>query len=260
MNYYINCFVLFMIAFLFTNISLAQEEVVFSGWDKDIPYNWVADDSEEMVGAIVEALRDFFKEHNIKMKTRIVPWKRAMYELEIGKIDVIGAIFVTEKRKEFAVYSIPHSTLYGVVIALRAKPIVFNSWEDLIGKRGGTVSGVSFGNKFDTFLKENLEVEGVRTLDQNLDKLKAGRIDYILEYEFSARMELIKREDSSQFMILPKLVSSEKCYLAFSKKSPYKKYLPSINEKLQQMRDDGSIQELFDTYLKKAALEGAVKK
>ncbi len=255
MNDFKNCVVLFMITFLFTNTSFAQEEIVFSGWEKDIPFNWVADDSEKMVGAIVDVLRDFFKEHNIKMKTRVVPWKRALQDLEKGKIDVIGAIYLTDEREKFAAFSIPHSTLDGVVIVLRAKPIVFNRWEDLIEKKGGTVRGLSFGKEFDAFLKKNLKVEGVGTLDQNLEKLKRGRISYILEYEFSARMELLKREDSSQFMVLPKRLSEDKCYLAFSKKSPYKKYLPSINEKLQQMLDDGSLQELFDKYLKKAALE-----
>ncbi len=260
MNFFKIIFVLFMITFLFANISYSQEEVIFSGWDKDIPFNWVANDSEEMVGAIVDVLRDFFMEHSIKMKTRIVPWKRALHELEFGKIDIIGAIFLTEERKKFAVYSDPYSTLDGVVITSRANPIAFNSWEDLIGKRGGMVRGLSFGNKFDAFYKNNLNVEEIETPYQNFEKLKLGRIDYFLEYEFSARMELIKRKDSSQFIIHPKRLSSEKCYLAFSKKSPYKKYLPSINKKLQQMHADGSIQKLFNKHLKKAALEEVMKK
>ncbi|QTA88525.1 Uncharacterized protein dnm_045710 [Desulfonema magnum] len=56
-------------------------------------------------------------------------------------------------------------------------------------------------------------------------------------------------------MVLPQTVSENNIYLAFSKKSPFKRYLPSINEKFRQMLDDGSLEELFEKNIKQAALE-----
>ena len=251
---YFKYFSLFFASFLFANNSFAQEELVYSGWDESLPFNWKSVDREELDGAMVEFLRDFFKEQNIKIKTRIAPWKRVLHELKHGRVDVVGALYMVEERKKFAVYSIPYSAEGAVVIALKAKPVFFNKREDLIGKRGGAVRGLSFGKNFDTFLKEKLKIERVSTLDLNLKKLNAGRIDYILNLTFPSQVALM-RSGGDKFMILPKQLSENKVYLAFSKKSPYKKYFPAINEKIQQMLSDGSLQKLIDKYLQKAASE-----
>jgi len=83
--------------------------------------------------------------------------------------------------------------------------------------------------------------------------LLAGRLDYVINLKYATLIDMQRFGNTDKFFIHPNPISMEPVYIAFSKKSPYKKYLPYVNTKIQQMKADGTIEKWFKKYTEKAA-------
>jgi len=210
----------------------------------------------KIIGVGPELVRIIFGELGIPVKSRVQPWERTLESAKTGELDVIANIYFTRQRTKFLEYCSPHySEAKTVVITKKGRKIPFTKWEDLIGLKGGTTVGDSWGEAFDRFMAEKLDVDRVNTSSQNLDKLQAGRIDYVIASGHSAVITAEKFGHSGKITIQPVPINSEKEYIAISKKSPYLKYLPNVNRKLAELIKSGTVEKLVQKYARKASSE-----
>lgn len=208
----------------------------------------------KLIGISVELLEKAFGEIGVEVEVKDVgSWARAQEEARKGGVDLLAGAFIKEERKLYMDYIIPaFMTIPCVVWVMKNQPLKFESWNDLIGLKGGTLINNSFGEAFDKFAKENLTIEGVPRIEQAFLKLESRRNRYVIyeSYQGLAISEVIGFKDKVEY--LPKPISEEGLYFTFSKKSPcnndkFKEHLTKkVNEYLEQKMTDS----LLDKYLK----------
>jgi len=232
---------------LLTGISQASETLIASGHPQYAPIMWK--ENNTIIGAGPELVRLLFKDLKVQVKSPYRgEWSKVQEEAAAGKIDVVVGLYMTEARKASFEFSNPFAKDPVVVFVAKGKAFPYSKWDDLIGKKGTTTVGDSFGQAFDRFLSEKLTVTRSEKVDQNFAKLLNGRADYFIYAMYSGIFEADRLGITDKVELLPKEVCVENFYIGISKKSPYVKYLPQINKKLDELIDNGTVDRLIEKY------------
>ena len=192
---------------------------------------------------------------NIPIKLiHVGPWSRAQGEVKSGRVDLMAGAFYTNERADYMDYFTPvmlHTN--SVVWQRKDKMFPFNKKEDLVDKWGVTVINNSFGQEFDQYSQQNLNVLTVASLSQALRMLAADRVDYVLYEKNPAHAYATMLGLSDAIVPVMPYISSEGLYLTMSKQSPCN--LNSIKHQialaLEEMGRDG--------FTEQAVLDGVLE-
>ena len=172
-------------------------------------------------------------------------WSEAQSAARAGKADmIIGVYYNDERAKYFDYVEPPFAYDPGVVFVVSDPSFKFKGRADLVGKRGVTNEGESFGTTFDAFLKDKLTVTRVDGLRAAFDVLLTGKADYVIApfYPGTAQLARLNKEDKIESLEPPLL--SEELFVAFSKKSPCAALSPKFGAGIMEMTEDGRFQDL----------------
>lgn len=240
-------------ALLFPFLSQAQcTALTASGNAEYPPYLWrPAAAPESLDGAIALLMRDIGQLAGVNISMLYAgPWGRTQEEVAAGKIDLIAGAFFTQARTQRMDYLQPafqltHSVIWtrtGAGFAYRALP-------DLVGKRGVTVINNSFGQTFDDYARDHLQIQQVGSLDQALLMLSNGRVDYLV-YEEEPGNAYIERAGINNLQLQQPPVSSEALYLTISRQSPCN--TPQLKALLEQALRTVTADGRMEDYLRQA--------
>ncbi|SMC29629.1 polar amino acid transport system substrate-binding protein [Andreprevotia lacus DSM 23236] len=226
------------------------------------PFHWY--DGKAMTGASIELARRILDDMRFPYEIRYMgPWPRVLKEAEAGNVDIVMGLKSTPERREYMDFtSEPAFPNPMAVFVRKDKTFAFTRWDDLIGKRGGVNSGDRYGEGFDEFLHDKLNIEPVNEMGQNFKKLGADRIDYYITGLYPGMAYLADNKQDQQFVTLAKPINSGVVQVGFVKKSPCLVLLQGFNLRLQQLNAKGEPQKLLDKYLGKlrdAGKEGAAR-
>jgi polar amino acid transport system substrate-binding protein len=242
-------FTIIAVLVMFVNVAYSEDKLIFSAYSDAPPNFWVKDG--KLIGVGPELVETIFVELGVPVESKIYPWKRLLMLAEQGDVDIVAGLYFTQERAEYLEYIKPHyMSTEVVVIVAKGKAFPFKKWDDLIGLKGGSLVGDSFGGEFDKFKTEKLNFEEVGTLIQGFEMLTKGRIDYMPMSRAKAEIQARKIGFRGDVEILPVPIKSEKLYMGISKKSPFLKYLPQINQRLKQLTEQGVYEKLDLKYLK----------
>lgn len=240
-------FALAVILLLFAGTAQPSETLTASGHPQYPPIMWKEGGS--IIGAGPELVKLLFKDLNVTVRSPYRGnWDRVQEETRSGKTDVIVGLYMTEERKEYLEYSNPYARDPVVIFVAKNKAFKYAKWDDLIGKKGTTTTGDSFGQAFDKFITEKLSVARSEKVEENFAKLLDGRADYFIYAMYSGLFESERFGISEKIEFLPVNVSVENFYIGISKRSPFVKYLPQINKKLDDLIMDGTVDRLIERY------------
>jgi polar amino acid transport system substrate-binding protein len=162
--------------------------------------------------------------------------------LAAGQCDVgASAMTITEERKAALDFSDPY---YDSLQSLLVPP---NSDIAAIGDLAGKTVGVQTGTTGQSYATENAP-DGTEIVDFPSDAelwpaLQAGNIDAILQ-DLPVNIEHAKTEG---YQVVEEYPTDEQYGFAFAK-GEKTALLEAVNEQLQTMRDDGTYQEIYDSY------------
>lgn len=198
------------------------ERVVATGNPQYPPILWVdPDDETRLIGAGAELLEKALAQSNIELDMlNVGPWARAQEEVRSGRVDLLAGAFLTRQRLGYMDYIHPAFAEVPSVIFVRADGIFsYGGWQDLRGKIGSTIVNNSFGNAFDRFAADNLEIEAVPSIEQSFQKLLRGRADYVIyeRYQGLALAQQLGIVDKLE--ILDGSLMNEQLYLTLSHNS-----------------------------------------
>jgi len=227
----------------------AGDVLIASGHAEYPPFMWKAGD--KIIGVGAELTSIIFGELGIDVDARYVGlWKRVQHEAEIGRVDVVVGIYKNEQRRRYLAYPDESYTPDPVVIFVKkGNTFPFEQWQDLIGKTGGSTMGESFGQEFDTYAERKLIIHRTLRIEQSLQMLSLGRLDYVVYGLYPGRIKAIELGLKNKFDHLPKTVITPPAYQAFSKKSKYLKHLPYFNKRVAELKADGTIGKLIEKYI-----------
>ena len=220
-----------------------------SGLPNYPPVLWEADGT--LVGVGAELAKRICTELKVRYRLKPLPWIRALHETEYGEIDMIAGAYFKKDRQAYMDYSIPFMKDPGAVFVMKGHAFPFKKLKDLIGKKGVTMLGYSWGENFDQYAKAHLDMVTVTTPMQALKMLERCRVDYWVYGLYSGAFVATKAGMGDKVESLEHYVSQEDLYITFSKKSQFRHLLPRVNAIIKRLEANGVIDGWIQHYLKK---------
>ncbi len=203
----------------------------------------------QIVGAGPELVAKIFADLGLKVSFPASgTWDEVQAKAKSGDLDVLVAAYKTDERLTYMDYSDAYTTDPIAVFVKTGSTFPFGNNEDLIGKHGVAMVGDSYGQRFDDFSAAKLEMTRVATNKEAFDMLSAGTADYFVYSLFAGEDYMKKQNMPGAYTALPTYVDEPNFYITVSKKSPYAKYLPQINERIAAYKADGTIAALVQKY------------
>jgi len=170
-------------------------------------------------------------------------WLQVQQQLAAGEVDLIVSAYKNKKREQHMVFSVPYLKSPVVTVVKKGDRFLCNCWDDMIGKKGVAGQGETFGDEFDAFIKDKLDVT-YTTYQRAFEMLEEDTADYLIIDLYPAIIysKLLMVEDKIEFMEKP--ITVQQLHMALSKKSPYLDQLPAINNQLKQLKEAGKIKKL----------------
>lgn len=194
--------------------------LVASGNPDYPPYLWQSQDGVHLIGAAADMVQRVGELAGVAID--IVDggnWGRVQQAMRDGSIDLIAGAFLTVPRMAYMDYFYPAFQGTRTVIWTQdTLNLKYLEWSDLIGLEGLTVIDNSFGQRFDDYAAENLNIREVPNLEQGFQMLSRNRGDYLIYEEFPGKA-VAARDNFKNLRSYSTPVSTENLYLTMSHKS-----------------------------------------
>jgi polar amino acid transport system substrate-binding protein len=200
----------------------------------------IAGAAPTLVAAIAETLK-------VPLESKYMgSWEDAQAAAREGKADMIFGIYYNDERATYLDYVQPAFMFDDVAIfVVKGKEFPFKGQDDLIGKKGLTNKGESYGNDFDAFIKDKLDVTRTDGIDDAFKDLIAGKADYLIAGYYPGLAEAARAGLKDQIVPLDQAVVTAEMFVAFSKKSPCRSLAEGFGTGIAQMTTDGSFDKML---------------
>lgn len=225
------------------------------------PYEY--SENGEAKGIAVDIIREVARRTGIKeVQFEFYPWKRAVYSTKSGHSHLLFNAGKNEERQLWGRYSDSVLILQKYVLFKRAASSIevdntFDNVSDIaIAIRMGYLYGTgSFRQAVDN---ENFaSVTLSKSTKQSVNMLLGDRIDifigdylpvmhYIKKHHLEDQIDVIKQKESPTQNLI---VLTWPTYLLFSKENVGIDYVIEVKETMDQMKDDGFVDEVFLRYM-----------
>ena len=183
-----------------------------------------------------------------------IPWARHMAWIKSGELDLATAASWTQERAEFAYFTKPYRNEY-IAIFIRKSDLqkyASLSLQELASSpfKVGSELGNTYGGVMNSLLKTMGEhVEYVNNNEQNILKLKGGRIDGYLGYIPFDSIEIKEKGLEKEIVILPSsLINTGNVHFMLSKKNNSKEIFRALNEALAEIKSNGTYDKIIKKY------------
>ena len=236
-------------------VLVSAQNFIASGNPYAPPVVW--EENKQLAGVAPDLVKEIFTDLSLPFSVKVFSdWERVQEAAKKGEIDLIVSAYRNDKRSAYLNFSIPYLPEQTVIVVEKGKEFDFSSWHSLKGKKGVSGIGESYGQKFDSFIADHLDIEYFR-LERAIETVNLGKADYLIIDLYTALIyaRLLQGEDS--ITILDPPVTTENFHLAVAKDSPLNNHLEAINEKLNEKIAAGRVNELvlahFDKWQERIA-------
>ncbi|MCK8060640.1 MULTISPECIES: ABC transporter substrate-binding protein [unclassified Fusibacter] len=221
--------------------------VVASTWE---PYEYEEDGEVKGIGQ--DVIKEAFERMGYEVKVQFVPFKRALELIELGQADVLTNVNKTAERETFATFcNVSVLTSQTNLFVLKNSRIEYSG--DILAMKGYTIGinrGYTHGDIFDQAVKDEfLTVEEAEDTEHNLLKLIDKRIDILMENKLSVQALAKKLGLQNDIKFLEPEYRTANLYTMFSPKSSVIELIDEFDEKLIELREDGTLQKILDSYV-----------
>ena len=181
-----------------------------------------------------------------RVKWREAPFQRSYRDLQLGKVDVVPRVILTEERKAFVAYLGPIGCQRKDILFLvrKGKENLLNSYEDLTRVTIGTKKNTAYFDRFnkDRRLKKVLSLD-----DANMSRMfAAGRFDTMIVLDKGAIEKAMRDINFTDYSYAnyryAQLIGN---YYGMSKKSPLIDRYPDLNEALRDLARTGGVKQIY---------------
>lgn len=224
----------------------SSDVIVLSGNPYAPPVVW--EENKQLRGIAPDIARKILDELSIPHATKVLrDWKVVQQAAKDGAVDLIVSAYKNDERAAYLNFSIPYLAQQTVIVVEKGKEFHLGGWSALQGKKGVSGIGESYGQKFDAFIAENLDV-GYFPLERAIKTLNLGEADYLIIDLYTALIYTYLLQGEDAVSILDPPVTVENFHLAIAKDSPLNAHLDAINQKLEGLIASGSVNESLISY------------
>lgn len=205
-------------------------------------------DEEKRGGYLLDISRQALQAQGYRVTVRYLPWRRALESCMTGQAcDMLVGVYRNEERQRHLLYTEAIGKMELSLFSLESRQIKVDSLQDLAGLRIGVIRGAMVSQAFDQ--ADFLQTEAVDSIQQNIRKLLAGRIDlfadkklttlYILRSQFPLLADTVK--------VLEPPLRRDDFYNAVPRQLPHAGQLVlDFNQGLRLIRQNGSYDSLVN--------------
>lgn len=204
-------FILLLVVFVAKSLYADVFKVSLGDWP---PYT---DPNREDGGVSIEILRRALQSQGHDIETIQMPWARSLVMLERQEIDILPAVWFKEDRTETMLYSDAYAANRLVFIKAKGDDFEYTGEESLTDKVIGIIQDYVYDGKI--IHNESLQFSPSYSLESNIKKVVAGRIDLTLDDEISVK-EQLSPELLEQIEFVDNPLSEIPLYATCSKKNP----------------------------------------
>lgn len=177
------------VAMPFTAVAAGKcDRLVATGAADHPPFLWRdPQNPKRLVGANADLLRQIADSLGLKLDLLYTGDRsKALDEVRSGRVDVLVDAVLTSQRLGEMDFVHPAIVSLQTVAWVRNEPgFLYSGRDDLRGRKGVVVSAGRFGSEFDAFAKASLQLQSVTGAAPALQRLLAGRSDYLLHERYS---------------------------------------------------------------------------
>ncbi len=194
----------------------------------------------------VELVHTALERAGIGTTTTVVDWKEVEKGIRTATFDGSAAMWRTERRERDLLFSEPYLENRLVLIGRKGSEVTAARISDLAGKRVAAVGRYAYG-------EEISKAEGVffvngRNDQDNLDKLLAGDVEYMLVDELVARYLVASQPDEAamKLEIGTKVLARRMLHFAIRREIPEaEEIVADFNREIRGMLADGTYSEIL---------------
>lgn len=205
-------------------------------------------------GLSYELMKSVFSPLNTAIEINLMPQKRMLITLEKGLADGATVISKNSERLKYLEYSAPLLSKMGKIYYLVSKLNSFEweDYEDLALYKIGVVRGHNYGEEFDAAsAKYSLKLNQVSSTEQLFKMLKLGRLDLVLVNEWTALHFQSLPEYVGLFKSAKRPYYQKGYHIGLAKNSPHISRLPEINDRIDELKNNGTIEKLVSKFFSK---------
>ena len=216
------------------------------------PYN--GDPTAAKPGYMIEVLKEIFEPQGITIDYQLMPWTRALHDVNTGKFDaVVGTD--AEESPEMILPEENFGLLSNAMYIRKNTAWRYKGVSSLEGMRLGVIDGYSYGPVVDAYIEQNRNsgkvfvVNGDDALPKLIKMLQAGRIDVVVE-DANVMMYTLGSLSATNIVAAGDL-SDERMYLQLGltpNKETSRKYEKMFNEGIAKLCASGRLQQILGSY------------
>ena len=198
-------------------------------------------DGDNIAGAAPMVVEAIAKDLKVPLESKFMgSWADAQAAARDGKADMIFGIYYNDERAAYLDYVKPAFMFDDVAIFVaKGKEFPFKGQNDLVGKKGVTNKGESYGTEFDAFMKDKLDVARAEGINDAFKALLDGKADYLIAGYYPGVAEVAKDELKDRVVALDQALLTAEMFVAFSKKSPCRSLVEAFGNGITEMTTDG---------------------
>jgi His/Glu/Gln/Arg/opine family amino acid ABC transporter permease subunit len=207
------------------------------------PFSYHDPTTGQLAGYDVDVARAVADKLGVRVEFIETPWDSIFAALEANRFDVVAnEVTITPERQARYDLSEPYSVGEGVIVT-RASDTSVNSLDDIKGK----VAGETVTSNWAQVARDaGARVEAVEGFTQAITLLNQGRVDVVINDSIAVYAYLAETNDQSVKIAAKAGERSEQGFAAGKNSG----LLPSLNQALDELRDDGTLAAISERYLK----------
>ncbi|MGB3483328.1 MAG: ABC transporter permease subunit [Mycobacterium sp.] len=207
------------------------------------PFSYHDPSTGQLTGYDVDVARAVADRLGVNVEFVETPWDSIFAALEAGRFDVVAnEVTINDERKAKYDLSEPYSVGEGVIVT-RADDNSITSLADLPGK---TTAQSTTSNWAQVARDAGARVEAVEGFSQAITLLNQGRVDATVNDSIAVYAYLAETDDTSVKIAGNTGEKSEQGFAAVKDSG----LLPDLNKAVEELRNDGTLAEISQKYLK----------